>query len=110
MNHPPDWDDAIVEKKKLDSYLLSESHPTGKSKARWFKRHGYSSETLEVDLKSAGKYGRLVDVEENPFGTKLAVVSTFHTPIGTNIVVRTVWILEVDSSIPRLITAYPEKG
>lgn len=109
MKPHPNWDHAIVPETKLTDYLLSETHPDGKSKAKFFLRHGYTAATLERDLKKAARTGSIVEEEDNPHGTKFALVSKLVSPVGTPIRVRSIWVLEPDEVAPRLVTAYPAK-
>jgi hypothetical protein len=106
----PNRDKAYVPSDKLSGYLLSESHPVGKSKARFFRAHGYDTETIDLferDLLSIARTNPLKQVVESPHGIKYTISGTMNTPRGTQISVETVWITEPDDDRPRLVTAYP---
>jgi hypothetical protein len=45
--------------------------------------------------------------KENKFGRVYLIEGPLVTPDGRNLLLRTVWIIETGSNIPRLITAYP---
>ena len=109
MKPTPNWRHTYVPEEKLTEYLLSESHPDGKSKAKFFLRHGYTQETLKHALIQAAKTGSVVEEEHTLHGTKFAIVSKLSTPAGTSITVRSVWIVEAGETTPRLVTAYPAR-
>jgi hypothetical protein len=44
----PNKENAVVAESKLKSYLLSETHSVGKSKAKFFIEAGFGRDTLEV--------------------------------------------------------------
>ena len=49
---------ARVERKKVVEYLLSFSHPDGRSKAEFFSRFGFSVDEWEVLARALKKHGR----------------------------------------------------
>ncbi len=51
----PNADHAIIEQSKLEGYLLSEVHPVGRFKARFFARLGFTADNwreLDAALRS----------------------------------------------------------
>lgn len=107
----PNSGDAYVPREKLTAYLLSETHPVGKAKAKFFRAHGFTEEG--VDLLEEGL---LTIVRENepqeviaspPHGTKYVVTGSLLTPRGVTVRVRTIWIAEPEDERPRFVTAYP---
>ncbi len=51
----PNADDAIIDRPKLEGYLLSEAHPVGRFKARFFATLGFTADKgreLEAALRS----------------------------------------------------------
>lgn len=50
--------------------------------------------------------GIISEIVENPFGTKYVVEGMLIGPFGAG-KVRTVWIVNHDSTFARLVTAYP---
>ena len=44
---------------------------------------------------------------DSPHGSKYIVDGKIDTPSGRQVTVRTVWIVDHDHQIPRLVTAYP---
>jgi uncharacterized protein DUF6883 len=106
----PNSEGAHVPIEKLLTYLLSESHPSGKTKARFFRAHGYNETNAELLAEAIREIARTRSVQEtaeSPFGTKYVVEGSIKTPRGTDVRVRTVWVLEPGFDAPRLVTAYP---
>lgn len=108
----PNAEDAYIPPEKLTDYLLSGTHAVGKSKAKFFRSHGYDEDNLhllEGDLLSIPKYNEIKEQTDSPYGAKYVVRGTLETPRRTTIVVDTVWLLEPPDERPRFITAYPAK-
>lgn len=106
----PNASSARVEFEKVTGYLLSEAHPVGKAKARFFQRLGFHvsrPEELLAGLLRLAREGEVLDQEATVFGTKYVVDGTLEGPSGVSAPVRTIWILERESVAPRLVTAYP---
>ncbi|MGH2812866.1 MAG: DUF6883 domain-containing protein [Actinomycetota bacterium] len=53
---------------------------------------------LTADVKSMVLFG---------YGTKYVLEGMLNTPIGRQIRVETIWVIEIESDRPRLVTAYP---
>lgn len=105
----PDGDKARVERTKVTDYLLSTTHPDGRSKADFFMRFGFRGEEWEIlaeALRVVGASNQVVAVVESPHGARYTVNGALRTPDGRTPMVRTVWIVEPGTS-PRLVTAYP---
>ena len=95
---------------KITDYLLSESHAVGKSKARYFRSYGFNDEAasnLAQGLLEIAQNAPVDSSERSPYGTKYIVDGELETPNGDMIRVRTIWIIENDTEIPRFVTAYP---
>ena len=105
----PDSNRAHVDRAKIADYLLSLTHPDGRSKAEFFMRLGFKIEEWEILAKALREVGMLNPVTslvESPHGTRYTVEGPLQAPDGRAPRVRTVWIVE-SGSPPRLITAYP---
>jgi len=101
---------AIVESKKLNDYLLSKSHPVGRSKAKLFHAFGFSfdnSDLLKSELLSIAVNQEIAEIVEGQFGKKYIIDGKIHCPFGKQLQVRTIWIMEEENSAPRFVTAYP---
>lgn len=100
---------AIIPREKITDYLLSDTHPVGRHKARWFRRQGFLArepERLETVLRECAQQGEIESEIEVDFGTKFVVVHSLVGPRGNPISLRTVWIVE-SGDPPRFVTAYP---
>jgi len=58
----PGCDQAIVESAKVVSYLLSSTHPIGRSKARFFTQFGFREDAPEKLVQALLKHIRTYDV------------------------------------------------
>jgi hypothetical protein len=106
----PPFQKAVVTKKKVVSYLLSSTHPDGRSKAKWFTDQGFEIkkwERLAQALKFHAKSFGIEAIEETPFGIRYTIVGPLETPVGERRSIRAVWFVDKGRSIPRLVTAYP---
>jgi hypothetical protein len=109
----PYRDRAEVPMAKVRDYLLSETHPVGRTKAHFFKTLGYrqdAPESLQAALLGVAREGVVVAQERSRFGSKFVVDGYLGEQSSGSRAVRTVWILEEGSTTPRLITAYPAPG
>ena len=101
---------AIVSERKLKEYLLSQTHPDGRGKAKFFAAHGFSAEHWQVlaeALKSHAAAHPVAGEEETVFGVRYVVDGKLLAPDGRSPRVRSVWFIDVGSDNPRLVTAYP---
>ena len=109
----PNFQAALVEPAKLTDYLLSPTHPVGRTKAKFFTRVGFSSDSWEV-LRDALVFHasafEVANVEAGGYGVGYAVDGPLTTPSGRTPRVRTVWFVETGRPEPRFVTAYPLKG
>jgi hypothetical protein len=106
----PNKSRAQVPLEKITNYLLSETHAVGKSKARYFRSYGFDHETasdLAQGLLEIAQNAPVDSFERSPYGTKYIVDGELETPNGVMIHVRTIWIIENNTEIPRFVTAYP---
>ena len=100
---------AVVEEKKVVSYLLNLDHKEGASKAKFFLKRGFaigSWRTFATALARHAQTQPVTNIEETEFGTKYQVECQRETPDEKNPCIRSVWIIE-DEQPPRLVTAHP---
>jgi hypothetical protein len=105
----PNAEQAEVPESKIREYLLSESHPAGQPKARFFAGLGYDVDAhaaLAEGLRQIASTGALVRTVRSRFGSKY-VVDGYLTGSSGSAWIRTVWISETESTRPRFVTAYP---
>jgi hypothetical protein len=101
---------AYIPKAKIVDYLLSDSHPVGRFKARFFRSIGYSistPETLEDALLSIAFSNSEKREVASPHAVKFIVDGTIRSPDDNIIRLRTVWIMDNERNAPRFVTAYP---
>ena len=106
----PNAERAIIDPLKLHGYLLSQSHPLGRFKAKFFRKLGYSSErwhALEKDLRNQHlpEPARLVTSTQH--GAKYEIRAMLKGPNGTTAQVVSVWMIRLGDNTPRFVTAYP---
>jgi|SRR3954453_13402978 hypothetical protein len=107
----PNDDKAIVPDAKITDYLLSENHRDGRHKAAFFRLFGYRRSAwrrLQDDLLKQASHD-VIAIESSPFGMRYVIEGIIHTPGGREPRIRTVWFIEHDLDIARLVTAYPAK-
>lgn len=106
----PNKGHAVVECEKVQGYLLSPSHPTGKGKAEFFTAMGFQREAWEVLADALRQVARDCPVTKNMaslHGQKYIVDGMLVTPSGQLPLIRTVWVVDAGDDRPRLVTAYP---
>jgi Domain of unknown function (DUF6883) len=107
----PNAERAIIDPRKIRDYLLSEGHPVGRFKARFFARLGFATERwqdLRAQLEAMALQEEAEVVERTEYGQKYVVRGTIVGVAGQPAKVLTVWIVLHDERVPRFVTAYPE--
>jgi hypothetical protein len=101
---------AEIAPEKLHGYLLSEVHPVGRFKARFFKALGFSADQWQ-ELEHALRVQHLThDAEQvppNPDGQTYTIRSTLVGPNGQSAVVISVWFIPAGRDVAHFVTAYP---
>jgi hypothetical protein len=106
----PNAQSALVPREKITDYLLDAAHPDNSGKARFFAALGFAPDAWEVLAKAFRKQAQSSEIAEHlesAHGMKYVVDGPIETPLGRRVVVRTVWIIDLGRSCPRLVTAYP---
>lgn len=106
----PNSDESQVNCEKITDYLLCGSHPDGCSKAIFFKKFGFKIENWKIFAEALRKHGAshpVAKTMESNYGIRYNIEGMLETPDGRNPKVRTVWIIEKETNVPRLITAHP---
>ena len=110
---------GIIERRKLEAYLLSPTHPDGKNKLRlWRGAFGVKegdAELLERLLRehlpqATPKEREPAISREDPpktFRRWELVIPRFRGPNGNVVPVLTAWALDPERSLPHLTTARP---
>jgi hypothetical protein len=105
----PRAEQVFIDERKVRDYLLSESHPVGRFKARVFAALGFDGRGARdfiAELRRIVKAGEASEVVQTPFGRKYVVPGVLHGPLGAAPVV-TVWLLEQGQERARLVTVRP---
>lgn len=108
----PDAARAVVARRKVVHYLLSETHPDGRGKARFFNAHGFSAaewERLAAAFRDHAVGHPVVERMETAFGVRYVVEGALAAPDGLAPGVRVVWFVQSGRQLPELVTAYPLK-
>ena len=107
----PNRENAFVRPEKLTHYLLSESHTTGKSKARYLRAIGFNEtniDLLQQGLILIAQSFDVINTVTTAHGEKFVVEGELQAPNGNLIRLRTIWIIDTGQTRPRFVTAYPE--
>ena len=108
----PRAEDAIVDEAKLRDYLLSHEHPVGRAKARFFESLGFHHsewQLLGEALRELALHAEATPTTPSVFGQPYLVRGILRGPEGRSAGVVTVWMVPIEDSTPRLITAYPTR-
>ncbi len=106
----PNHEQAVVPEAKITLYLLSETHSKGRYKAVFFTHFGFSVVSWQLLANALHQHATenegasMLTTEQ---GIQYAVEGVLQTPIVRTPNVRSVWAIDKDSDVPRLITAYP---
>jgi hypothetical protein len=101
---------ALIETAKVRDYLLAPEHPTGRFKAAFFVRLGYSLQRWELLAADLTRHAQANDAsvgEANDFGQKFEVRGNLTGPDGKSASLVTVWIILRGDDLPRFVTAFP---
>ena len=108
----PNASESFVSIDKVTNYLLNRNHPEGGSKASFFESLGFSYANISVfieALKDIPRREHVSNTIQNQFGTKYIIDGILKSPNSRNPQITTVWIIEHQSKIPKLVTAYPKQ-
>ena len=106
----PNASQAIISKEKLIDYVLSETHSTGRFKAKFFRVLGFNKTNVslfEKALHTIVTHEEVKDISTTMYGTKYVIDGKIKTPSGKIVTIRTIWIIERDQNRPRFVTVYP---
>lgn len=109
----PNMKNIMVEEEKIVEYLLNAAHPDNGGKASFFHALGFSRDnwkTLAAALRTLAETSTVVKSIESPYGHKYILRGQIETPVGTNPLVQTVWIMDRGQNVLRLVTAYPQES
>jgi len=101
---------AVVDREKIDEYLLNLSHRYGASKARFFLGFGFQMDEWEVFAEALREHAQRHEiriVRQTRWGPRYEIDGELKAPDGQQPRIRTVWQVDEGQIAPRLITAYP---
>jgi hypothetical protein len=97
----------------LANYLLAPTHPDGSPKAKFFESFGFSrarpDELRAALIAHAAQYD-VVSSRQTEFGEIFEIVGRLNSPDGRNPFVKAVWMIDLGTRTPRLVTAVPARG
>lgn len=106
----PNSQNAIVDMRKLRGYCLNPKHNSGKHKARIFNAVlGMGPDDAEALREALLKAVKTHDAEVgnlDVYGQRYTIDFPFEWQ-GKQAIIRSGWIINRGSDIPRLVTAYP---
>ncbi|UZK95070.1 hypothetical protein ON005_26880 [Klebsiella pneumoniae] len=101
---------AVIDPKKLATYALDSTHPTGGHKARVFESAlGYNptnADVLAARIQKGVLSALATILQTNNYGQTMAVDMPILGINGETAVIRTGWMYETDALVPRLTTIY----
>jgi hypothetical protein len=103
--------EAIIAPSKLTEYLLVWKPENDKS--QWLENAGYTIDNwqeLEDDLRIQILPLNAIYIETTRFGQLFQIIGTINTPNGSELNVRTIWIIEQDSGLTKFVTMYPYRN
>lgn len=101
---------ASIPREKITKYLLSESHPVGSSKARFFRSFRFNETNIDKLAESFLKISQENNVKETRnllYGINYVINGKMETPSGEMAMITTVWFIKTGQKRPRFVTAYP---
>lgn len=104
---------ATVPIDKILGYLLSSTHPRGKSKAAFFRNLGFNEAapaSLASELTRHAAENDVGHYTETTFGIRYVIDGRIGSPTGHQTRIRTVWFIDRGGEIPRFVTAHPISG
>ena len=105
----PSAERAVVPERKIVDYLLSDTHPRGRSKAVFFRGLGFFRDDPERLRAALVEIAVSTDMMESAFafGTKYVGIGDIVAPNGNRARVTTVWVIRETGAPPVFVTAYP---
>ena len=104
----PNSDKSTIPSEKITDYLLNALHPTGKDKAAFFEKFCFKDkEILKSALLNHAVEREIHKTVDSPYGKKYELRCEIKTPDFRNPCIVSVWIVDHNDIVPRLVTAYP---
>jgi hypothetical protein len=105
----PQAEAVQIDARKVGAYLLSQTHPVGRFKARVFAAVGFDDTKTDdfiAEVRRIAAVGDVTEVKDFAYGRKYTVPGDLTGSAGSLQVV-TVWIQEPGRAEVRLVTVRP---
>ena len=109
--HPnalPNYEKAVIPRRKLEDYALNPASTEGRHKARLFKSIlGFEKsdwEKLAKAILDTLRYHEAFPAGEGQWGKKYLVALTIVGLNGNSAIVETIWIIRVETDYPSFVT------
>jgi hypothetical protein len=106
----PYYENVIISQMKITGVLLSRARPERRNRAKFFTNLGFSSDTWEVLAQALLRHAadhEVTKIEVLSSGIQYVIDGPIFAPNGQTPLVRAIWFIPIDESLPRFITAYP---
>ena len=107
----PNASRALISHAQLVAYLLHPTHHRGSAKAQRLSRFGYRPDTWHRLVHDLHRFHlpREVDVvRQTRYGTRYEIHAVVDTPSGRRLTLRSIWQMEEDTDVARLLTLVPD--
>ena len=97
MMKVPNYHNAQIPTDKIEGYILSKTHPIGKTKALFFEHAGYTIRNRDLfieDIYSILKENSVARKVETEYGIKYIVKGKIGERFGKPVAVITIWLVE----------------
>ena len=106
----PNCKNAHIDPNKIINYVLNPNHPVGGNKARVFESalgfNQSNANQLMTQIQQLLPNSSAILGTKDPYGQRFTVDMRITGPNGNTATIRTGWIIEVGSTVPRLTTTY----
>jgi hypothetical protein len=103
----PDFSNVAIDSNKITAYAMNPGHPVGGTKYRVINsatgRDTGDADRIDQQIRDGVRDGQPIMGRADQYGQRWAVDVPLSGPKGT-VVVRTAWILDAGSTVPRLVT------
>ncbi|MEA5421347.1 hypothetical protein VB712_19150 [Spirulina sp. CCNP1310] len=108
----PNRDQAIINSNKLVEYVLNVDHDRGGTKAKKLLSYGYHPkqwQRLEWDIRRYHLELDVLQIKETDYGIRYEIQGALMTPIDQPLLIKTIWQIDIGTTIPRFITLFPTR-
>ena len=106
----PNHANAQIDINKIVNYALNPNHPEGGNKARVFESalgfNQSNANQLIASIREQLPNSRAIPGRLDQHGQRFTVDMLIVGPNGRTVIVRTGWIIDIGSTVPRLLTTY----